>query len=222
MVDESLDISWLNEINRTIHSEDHPLRESLDYINIQYLYISKQNTLVHSITEKYVFPDSCENKLFRTLTNETVLYLIQSKKYYADTRYKCVDALLNLVDIEPDELLDFSRDSFVRSNTFFREVSLIHSIEFPPSIFVFHSVNRLYFIFREMTLVKSVMPVDSKRLFDHFLDPVLSKKPSVSITKKVRISPDAISYSERDRGLDSYNMVAAVGAFSRKKTVKKR
>ena len=159
MVDESLDISWLNEIDRTIHSEDHPLRESLDYINIQYLYISKQNTLVHSITEKYAFPDSCENKLFRTLTNETVLYLIQSKKYYDDTRYKCVDALLNLVDIEPDELLDFSRDSFVRSNTFFREVSLIHSIEFPPSIFVFHSVNRLYFIFREMTLaVKTFLP----------------------------------------------------------------
>jgi hypothetical protein len=201
-VEESLDTSWTNEIDRIIHSKDHPLREPLDYITIEYLYVSKQNCLVDYVKERYEFHDSSDETLFRVLTNETILYLIQSKKQHLDIRYKCVNAFLNVVDMEFEEVVDYSCRSF------FREISLLHPVGFPPSIFIFHSLNRLYFIFREMTLVKSIL--DSRT--------TESKKHLVKPTKKVRISPDAISYSERIRDPSE----RAFSYVIRNKTAKKR
>jgi hypothetical protein len=224
--EESLDTSWTNEIDRIINSQDHPLREPLEYITIQYLYVSKQNCLVDSIKEKYVFPGQSDKTLFRLLPNETLLYLIHSKRDHMGARYKCVDSFFNVVDIEFEQIMgggmgggmgvgmDSSCDPLLQTSL--REVSLLHSVEFPPSIFIFHSINRLYFIFREMTLVKSSVPVPVPVPLHPILSPLVSKKVVVKSTKKVRISPDAILYSERDRTL-----VGSSGN-SRNKTSKKR
>jgi len=189
--DEMLDISWKHELDKTINSEDHPLRESLDYITIQYLYVSKQGSVIHTITEKHEFTDSGldDLSLFRTMTNEKILYMIQSKKIHNDIRYKCTDSYLFLVDIEPNAILDFSRDG--TTGSFMQEVSMLKPVLFPPSIFVFHSVNRLYFIFREMTLVEPLNKVDRDTLV-HDTDKKVDDKSKKPSTKKVRISPDTI------------------------------
>jgi hypothetical protein len=195
--DEPLDVSWKYELNRTINSEDHPLRESLDYITIQYFYVSKQGSVIHTIVEKHEFTDNGSGlddlSLFRTMTNEKMLYLIQSKKMHNGIRYKCMDSYLFLVDIEPNGILDFSRDG--SRGSFVQEVSLLKPVSFPPSIFVFHSVNRLYFIFREMTLVEPLNKVGRNMLGSEAnkrLDGIVEDKSKKPSTKKVRISPDAI------------------------------
>jgi len=195
--DEPLDVSWKYELNRTINSEDHPLRESLDYITIQYFYVSKQGSVIHSIAEKHEFTDNGSGlddlSLFRTMTNEKILYLIQSKKMHNGIRYKCTDSYLFLVDIEPNGILDFSRDG--ATGSFVQEVSLLKPVSFPPSIFVFHSVNRLYFIFREMTLVEPLNKAGCDMLGrepNKRLDGIVEDKSKKPSTKKVRISPDTI------------------------------
>ena len=195
---EPANISWTSEFNRIIHSEDHPLREPLSSITIQYLYVSKQNSVVHSSFETHSFAEG--RSLFQEITPETLLYWIQSKKQHDGVRYKCTDVLSYFVDIEPSELLEFSKGLLNPMPSFLREESILSSIMCPPSIFIFHSLHRLYFIFREMTPLQTTLIQESRDSVDPVvIDPsavVLSKKSS---TKKVRISPDAILYSERDR-----------------------
>jgi hypothetical protein len=195
---EPPNISWTNEFNRIIHSEDHPLREPLSSITIQYLYVSKQNSVVHSLAETHFFPEG--RSLFQEITPETLLYWIQSKKQHDGIRYKCTNVLSYFINIEPSELHNFSKGVLNSVPSFLREESILSSIMCPPCIFIFHSLHRIYFIFREMIPVQSVVesiPHDLPLSTDlPTSSDVLSKKTS---TKKVRISPEAILYSERDR-----------------------
>jgi hypothetical protein len=195
--DHAIDLSWTNEYNRTINSEDHPLREPLDSIEIQYIYVSKKNKIIEKQTEKYIFENhdsnqTPNNSLYRTISTEQILQLIQTKKTQNEIRYKMTNAVLYLIDLEPNDIIYFAKMDQPTTKSFFQEVSILKPISLPPSIFIFHSINRLYFIFREMTLISKTSPTQTPTQTPtpvSILKKDESKKPS---TKKVRISPDAI------------------------------
>ena len=206
-----LDLSWTQEYIRLAKSENHPERERMESIQIQFIYVSTLNEVIHTICETHdLITDTANSNNNSLLPNEKTLHLIQSKKEYNGKRFKLTDISLFLVNLESQELFDYSV-SVSDSRTFFREIPILGQICIPSSIFIFHKVNRLYFVFREMvrstpSLVKKVptssilhlstskMPIKSALISDK--NSALEKREGIKnplskkTTKRVRISPD--------------------------------
>ena len=66
--------------------------------------------------------------------------------------YKLDDILLYCVDLESENLQNYSKnDNFHDiSRTFFKVCPIFDPIMMPDSIFIFHSINNVYFLFKEI------------------------------------------------------------------------
>tara|TARA_B100000073_G_C23346102_1_gene416878 strand:- start:157 stop:480 length:324 start_codon:yes stop_codon:yes gene_type:complete len=63
------------------------------------------------------------------------------------------DVLLFHVDIEPENIMSFSQcdqqNLTTKSQTFLHHHHTIDTIEIPSSLFIFHDIQTLYFVFQE-------------------------------------------------------------------------
>ena len=87
------------------------------------------------------------------------------------------------IDLEPEHIQGFVNDNSNYSR-FFRVLPSSEDIVIPASIFIFHSVNALYFLFQEIPLTRVLAP-----------KPILKKmdcKKNI-VTKKVHIGKRAKS-----------------------------
>ena len=86
-----------------------------------------------------------------------VLQLVQSKRCVtANTKYIFREVCLYNVDLEAEHVQGFVYNEEPRS--FFRVLPATEDIVIPPSIFIFHSVNTLYFYFQEVPLKRVPEP----------------------------------------------------------------
>jgi hypothetical protein len=81
-----------------------------------------------------------------------ILKIIQSSKSIHGAKYKLFDIILYNIDLEPQHIQDFVQND-VDKNRFFKKFSMVDDIRINPSIFIFHSLNAIYFIFQEIELV---------------------------------------------------------------------
>jgi hypothetical protein len=82
------------------------------------------------------------------------------------------------VDLEPNHIQEFVYGD-LDNNRFFKVFSIVEDIVISPSIFIFHSLNSIYFVFQEIELIEN--PI---------IKPILKiggEKDSKKTTKKVRI-----------------------------------
>jgi hypothetical protein len=87
--------------------------------------------------------------------------------------------ILYNIDLEPQHIQDFVQDVGVDTGRFFKKFSIVDDIRINPSIFIFHSLNAIYFIFQEIELVLNPL-----------IKPILKIGSDVDVkkhTKKVRI-----------------------------------
>ena len=102
------------------------------------------------------------------MSKETILKIIQNKKLLTPTsKYKLIDILSFVVDIEPNKVKEFlEMDTFDSDleKIFLKVLPIFNDIHIDKSIFVFHSINHLYFIFQEVqhssnhrTTLKSIL-----------------------------------------------------------------
>ena len=89
------------------------------------------------------------------------------------------------IDLEPEHIQNFVNDNDNSNySRFFRVLPSSEDIVIPASIFIFHSVNSLYFLFQEIPLTRVLAP-----------KPILKKmdcKKNI-FTKKVHIAPTNIT-----------------------------
>jgi hypothetical protein len=182
-----LDISWIDEYKRLENiSEDCP-KELMTTIKTYVLYIDHDmnidNILVESLPIVSANTGVGEGG---AISKEVLLKYIQLKKTKNEVKYSLIDILFYNVDLESTEI-----DSYVgceggedKFRTFFRSVSVMHEIVVSPSLFIFHSLNSLFVLFKERRpehrhTVKSILKrVDMS---------LLEGGDSHSNTKKVRI-----------------------------------
>ena len=105
-------------------------------------------------------------------------------------RYKLMDILSYNVEIEPENIQPFLNiDSSGGQNVFLRTLPITNDITIAPSIFIFHGINSIYFLFSL-----------DKPHHKHTLKSILKVKESKSIapvTKRVRIAIDEKSSDNR-------------------------
>ena len=152
--DESiLDTSWMNDIEKYHQISTNKERELTDSIGCYFIYINKNLYIEKILSEKCPLEIDSENGV-SILPNKTVLKMVQDKKMLTPvSKYKLIDILSFVVDIEPEKVQIFSKNSDNNDDCgrgFFKVLPIVNDIRIDKSIFIFHNVNHLYFIFQEV------------------------------------------------------------------------
>jgi len=204
-VSEGIDTSWIQESERYHHISDNQERELMNSIGFYFIYINKHDYIEKILFEKGVLENDPANG-FSFLSKETILKIIQNKKISTPTsKYKLIDILSFVVDIEPNKVKEFlEMDTFDSDleKIFLKVLPIFNDIHIDKSIFVFHSINHLYFIFQEVqhssnhrTTLKSILKHNkSKEGSDNQSHPV-TKSPSSSADNPRRgLSKDDLGF----------------------------
>ena len=198
MDDDDLDMSWIDEQERIQNIQKNYYREPMESVNTYFIYINQNQYIDKILCEKY---DLENNNGCSLLNKEKLLQIIQNKKIKTlNTRYKLIDILQYNIELEPEHIQTFiSGEPDPSSQKILKNISVFDEIVFSPSIFIFHGINCLYFIFQEIETIntknrkslKSILKNDS--IFDSNNQ---DREPSKKGTKKVKISIDTIEYSD--------------------------
>lgn len=145
-MEDELDISWILEQERLEKIDHNCWREPLIQINVATIYINV-NKEIETIEREKVDVSGIS-----ILTKEKIIQMIQTKKKYTPTtKYILKETLWFHVDLEPENIQHFSE----KQNTFLHVYPILEDIILKPSIFIFHKLNTLYFLFYETSIAKS-------------------------------------------------------------------
>lgn len=180
------DTDWIDTFSRLHNINENQPREPMTDIGIYFIYINKHSYIENISFEKQPLILDSTNE-FSILSKETVLKLIQSKKVSTPvSKYKLIDILSFVVDIEPEHIQDYVQRELDSgdSKRFLKVLPIFNDIRIDKSIFIFHNTNYLYFIFQEhdftsytRSTLKSILKSNATRSED-----------SGKGTKKVRIA----------------------------------
>lgn len=200
---KDLDTSWIQEHERLSTIKESYIRESMDSINCYFVYINRNQYIEKIITDKLPLLLS-EDKTFSYLSKESLLQIIQSRKIKTPfSKYKLTDVVSYLVDLEPENIQSYSNSESQTNldqqpNPFFNIRSFMDDIKFNNSIFIFHGINSIYFLFEEVELLNH----------RHTLKSILKSAEVISDksqTKKVRIQESNVDNNIiKDKRLKSH------------------
>lgn len=188
--DSGLDTSWIHRETQIQNIQNNYCREHMETIHGIFIYIN-QNNYIEKIIREMITLTEGEHGMGSHITPDMLLKIIQTKKLRTPvSKYKFTSLFTHVIDIDPDNIQSFSKtnERDLASVSFFKEVPITGNICIPASIFIFHSINTVYFFFQEVlvakhnhtlkSILKPAMKVDNG-------EPVV--KVAYNITKKVRI-----------------------------------
>jgi len=182
---DNLDLSWTDEYYRTTEGGKTYEPELMNEITLKLIYTNMDDEIFHTIDKKIALTINNEND-HSILSEERLIEIIQKNRNFQNKRYKCDSIIRYFNDMDPETIIDNIEDEDFQfdSDKYFSHFEIPKTLSFPPSLFIFHSINSIYIIFREMVLVN---PINS---------PVsIIKKYKNKVTKRVRISDHLPSYS---------------------------
>lgn len=197
MEGDDLDMSWIEEEERLQNIQTNYSREPMESIKTYFIYINKNqyiDKILCEVQELEINSDSTGSQI----NKETILKIIQTKKISTPfSKYKLVDILLYNIDLEPEHIQDYSKANIEdnRNKDLLKKIPIFDEVIIAPSIFIFHGINSLYFIFQEVEIEK-VKPSRHSLKSILKLDSTPRNLPS---TKKVRIRDESIEYSDNQR-----------------------
>ena len=119
---------------------------SQNYITTTFVYVNSENSIDKVISETHPLTEM-------TLSYSQILHFIQTKKNTPTAKYKLMDILRYSVDLDASNIPHYvsanSTDVQEMSKSFLMTMPNYDAISFTPSVFLFHRVNSLYFIFKE-------------------------------------------------------------------------
>ena len=164
---QDLDISWIQEHEKETNISENFFREPVENISIYYLYIN--NSEIEKIDNELVSTMSVGDSI--GLSKERILHIIQHKKNMNGKKYKISEILLYNVLLEPESIQSYSKSENTRdlSKGFFKTLSIFDDIIISDSIFIFHSINSIYFIFQrnEVNRPRSILKDKTRKHFEN-------------------------------------------------------
>jgi len=184
-----LDTSWIEQEEQLHSSEIELPKRNMESILCHFIYISSDRSIQKIVKERESLSSMNDRGDFG-ISSSRMLQMIQTRRYLGNgLKYKIMGLLKFFVDLDADSLYEYSygEKSEDMSQGFFQEITFLEGVGIKPSLFIFHSLNSLYFIFKEdenvKKNVKSILKTAS-------LKP--SSETSSRSTKKVRISDEVI------------------------------
>jgi hypothetical protein len=146
-----LDTSWINEFEAIDNEYKSYYSESLDFINMNCIYLNAANEITNVHEEKVIFLNK------GTLSREEVVGLIKRNSIFDSLKYSLLSILVFNINIEPDNLKTFfknnkneksdKQDKPDIGSQFLISIKNIDTIVFDKSISMFHDINNLYLVF---------------------------------------------------------------------------
>ena len=133
------DEMWLQEQKKILNIKNNYKREPLEYINLHFCYVDAENAIVNLKTEKHTFSET------QTISEKELFTIIEEKKNDANIHYVFSELSLFIVDLEPENIQTIEP----KKTPFFKTLPFISDIVIPPSIFIFHPLNSLFFLFKK-------------------------------------------------------------------------
>jgi hypothetical protein len=185
--ESDLDISWIKEQEKLQQINENYFKEPMETIDMFFIYINTNDYI-----EKIVYGEHKLNVISNNsiIPNQDVIQLIENNKYLANNKYKILDILLYNVSLQPENIQSYSQNENVldTSSKFLEPLSIINDFVIPPSIFIFHKINSLFFIFKQLEKINIPLP---KPILKSYVSNInINNETNKSIhksTKKVRI-----------------------------------
>ena len=184
---DTLDLAWTDELYRTTEGGVTYEPELMDKINIKIVYTNIHNEIFHTIDKEIPLQIKNDESI---LHEKDLIKIIRNHRDYESKRYKCDSIIKYFINTDPQTVIDNIQDEDFefKSNECFSNFEIPKTISFSPSLFIFHSINNIYILFREMILVNSNdSPIS------------IIKKYKNKVTKRVRISDDLPTYTSSVR-----------------------
>jgi hypothetical protein len=188
--DGGLDTSWMHRETQIQNIQNNYSREPMEAIHGIFIYIN-QNNYIEKIMREMITLSLGDSGSGSHITPDMLLKIIQTKKLRTPvSKYKFTSLFTNVIDIDPDKIQSFSRtnERDIAGASFFKESPITGNVHIPASIFIFHSINSVYFFFQEVLVAKHNHTIKS------ILKPAIkvdngepAVKPACNVTKKVRI-----------------------------------
>ena len=159
---DCLDLSWANEYIRSLDGGMTYQPEFMTQASVHCLYIDNHNELVHRSEHKIPL---CirQNKNESVLRQEELMKIVHRHQYWNQQKFVCHGMMKFHVAMDPQTILENVQNddfSFSSEQCCHHYDGIPRDLAFPPSLFIFHSVNSVYLFFRQLTLVR-----DNKRAF---------------------------------------------------------
>ena len=211
--DCGLDTSWILRETQIQNIQNNYSREPMEAIHGIFIYIN-QNNYIEKIMREMITLSHGDAGTGSHITPDMLLKIIQTKKLRTPvSKYKFTSLFTNVIDIDPDKIQSFSKtnECDIASVSFFKEAPITTDVHIPASIFIFHSINSVYFFFQEVlvakhnhtikSILKPAIKVDNG-------EPVV--KVACNVTKKVRI------FDKQDEKLEFKKQVQKRGTRRRR------
>ena len=154
----NVNINNTKDNDKLINIENSNTPIPMYFINSCIIYIN-QNDYIEKIKCEEIQLELNQDVTQSTINKNNIIQFINSKKIQTNlTKYKFIDMFLYNIDLNHNELMSFSKLSIVNNinKRFFKKKSYMNNIIIPPSLFIFHKINSLYFIFKEAPIHKNI------------------------------------------------------------------
>lgn len=207
-LDADLDTNWINEQTKLQNIQQNYFKEPLEQIKQYNIFINK-NLYIDNIKCELIDVKKQPNTNQTIITQEQLLKIIQKYKTNKSTmNYKLKEILTYIVDIDTQQDIReyVLSETTITNNPFFKTYSnIVDEIKIPESIFIFHDINSIYFIFQERETIpqnqvyKSILKIDKREN-----DRKTTKK--VRIQDKIQFSqPMKKKYTRKTKNMESNN-----------------
>jgi hypothetical protein len=185
VAENDFDTSWADQDEESLQKE--PMTDITCFV----LYIDSEGHMKHVFREKqlldafYESSDSQEVSAIRKIPRARLLQFIQTKKLYAGVKYRLMEILLYNIELENNHLLTYPYPGTLK------EVTIMDEIKVPPSLCIFHDINCIYFLFKEIPKYDDDEPVIPKPSLKILSD-------TCSLTSAKRKKTKKVTFKELD------------------------
>ncbi len=185
---EDLDISWLEEHEKEIQIDKNYKKEKITKIQTKYIYINLKDE-IEKIEENFI------NVNDQGIISKNILVdIVQKRRNFPEKKYGLYDILTYIVDLDSKSVQIYSKTQEINvenSKQFLKTHTVFNDMNISDSIFIFHKINTLYFIFKEKIPVNNQKEKDKQYIKSILKNrtsktgEVLTNNKKKNITKKV-------------------------------------
>lgn len=180
-----LDLKWIENEEKIVSIENGIFREQMENIKIKYVYINCNNSI--DAVDNEVFTLDSEKEGNKIIPNDILLKMVEKRRTIGNTKYKFINMLIFNVTLDTDEIQKYNANSDAFNKLFLKEIPIVKDVIIEPSIFVFHEINTIYILFKEIDRPKTL-----KAAITNKIKPILKTgKENRRTKKKVKIDLDS-------------------------------
>jgi len=145
--DDNLDTKWIDEAEQELDTNpENKVRTPQNSIAITFVYMNATNSIEKVMTENYA--TIMKDETHAALPYSQILHLIQTKKTTNTAKYKLIEILSYVVELESTQVAQYANSNGI-SNEYMKVCPIYDEIKIAASLQIFHKVNAVYFIFKE-------------------------------------------------------------------------